>query len=99
MYDSREGRCEGIEASAEERYKVDVFAIFAAVSAIRTYAKINDAGNWIERSESVNLTELFDKMSATELEEYARSGKLPNWFPVGPALPATGENGPEGPTD
>jgi len=24
MHDSTEGRCEGIEASAEERYKVDV---------------------------------------------------------------------------
>jgi len=25
-------------------------------------------------------------MSTPELEEYAQSGKLPNWFPNGPAV-------------
>ncbi len=50
------------------------------------------AGKWIERTESVNLTELFDKMSTPELEEYARSGKLPAWFPV--ATVATGNDSP-----
>jgi hypothetical protein len=60
------------------------------VSAIQAYAKINDAGKWIERSESINLTELFDKMSTKELEEYAQSGKLPGWFPVAPV--ATGSD-------
>lgn len=32
------------------------------------------------RSERIDLNQLFDKMSAVELEEYARSGKLPEWF-------------------
>jgi hypothetical protein len=53
----------------------------AGVAAIQAYAKINAAGQWVERSESVNLNELFDRMSKDELETYARDGKLPGWFP------------------
>jgi hypothetical protein len=52
----------------------------AGVAAIQAYAKINAAGQWVERSESVNLNELFERMSKAELETYARDGKLPGWF-------------------
>src|SRR5262245_34277050 len=65
----------------------------AVVSAIQAYAKINDARKWIERRETVNLSELFERMSTTELEEYARSGMLPEWFPVSPIPLATHGNG------
>jgi hypothetical protein len=38
------------------------------------------AGQWVERSERIDLSQLFDRMSAAELEEYAKDGKLPDWF-------------------
>src|SRR5215813_15137204 len=52
----------------------------AVVSAVSAYARINSAGQWVERSERIDLNQLFDRMSAVELDEYARSGKLPEWF-------------------
>ena len=70
-----------LEAIIEKAGDLEVTAS-AVVQAIQAYAKINDAGKWIERNETVNLTELFDKMSTPELEEYTQWGKLPAWFPV-----------------
>ena len=52
----------------------------AVVSAVSAYARINAAGQWVERSERIDLNQLFDRMSAVELDEYAREGKLPEWF-------------------
>jgi hypothetical protein len=52
----------------------------AVVSAIGTYARINARGQWIERTEQVNVNELFDRMSREELERYAADGTLPAWF-------------------
>jgi hypothetical protein len=52
----------------------------SVVGAVQAYAKINALGQWIDRSETVNLHELFERMSQDELETYARDGKLPNWF-------------------
>ena len=52
----------------------------AVVAAVQAYAKINAQGQWIDRSEHVNLNELFDRMSREELESYARDGQLPDWF-------------------
>jgi hypothetical protein len=52
----------------------------AVVAAVQAYAKINVAGQWIDRSELVSLDQLFDRMSNQELEAYAASGTLPGWF-------------------
>lgn len=52
----------------------------AEVSAIQAYAKINSTGQWIDRIEQVHLNDLFARMSAQELETYAREGTLPGWF-------------------
>ena len=52
----------------------------AVVAAVQAYSKINAAGQWIERSERVNLNELFERMTSDELETYARDGSLPDWF-------------------
>jgi hypothetical protein len=52
----------------------------AVVAAVQAYAKINAAGEWIERSETVSLNQLFDRMSTDEMEAYAQSGVLPGWF-------------------
>jgi hypothetical protein len=50
------------------------------VAAVQAYAKINAAGQWVDRSEHVNLNELFERMTVEELETYARDGALPAWF-------------------
>jgi hypothetical protein len=56
----------------------------AVVSAVAAYARINSAGQWVERSETIDLNQLFDRMNSNELEAYARDGSLPEWFPVRP---------------
>ena len=63
----------------EKSGDVDVTAA-AVVAAIQAYAKINAQGLWVDRSEHVNMNELFDRMSKDELEKYARDGELPGWF-------------------
>lgn len=50
------------------------------VQAIAVFARINSRGQLIERRETVNLNELFDRMSNSELDAYARDGSLPEWF-------------------
>jgi hypothetical protein len=52
----------------------------AVVQAVQAYAKINSAGQWVDRTEQINLNELFQRMSTEELEAYARDGTLPEWF-------------------
>jgi hypothetical protein len=68
-------RSEGVEVTAA-----------AVVSAVQALSKINANGQWVERTENLNLNELFDRMSQSELESYAREGTLPDWFTalVGP---------------
>jgi hypothetical protein len=68
-----------LERIIEKSGEVEVTAS-AVVAAIQAYAKINAQGQWIERSEHVNLNELFERMSRDELETYARDGTLPDWF-------------------
>lgn len=50
------------------------------VQAIAVYGKLNAQGQLIERRETVNLNELFERMTLDEKEAYARDGKLPDWF-------------------
>jgi hypothetical protein len=50
------------------------------VQAIAVYGKLNAQGQLIERRETVNLNELFERMTIQEKETYARAGKLPDWF-------------------
>src|SRR5271167_1023259 len=71
-----------LERIIEKAGEVDVTAS-AVVSAVQAYAKINSAGQWIDRSEQVSLNDLFDKMSTQELEDYAQNGTLPKWFEAG----------------
>jgi hypothetical protein len=52
----------------------------AVVAAVQALSKINSNGQWLDRVEGVSLNELFDKMTAEELEAYAASGTLPGWF-------------------
>ncbi|MGA3318729.1 MAG: hypothetical protein ABSC64_20110 [Candidatus Korobacteraceae bacterium] len=50
------------------------------MSAASAYARINSRGEWVERTETVNLNALFDRMSQAELEAYAKDAVLPSWF-------------------
>ena len=68
-----------MERIIEKAGEVDVTAS-AVVAAIQAYAKINSSGEWIDRTETISLNHLFDRMSTQELEAYAQSGVLPGWF-------------------
>ena len=67
------------ERIIEKAGEVDVTAS-AVVAAVQAYAKINVAGEWIDRTETVSMNDLFDRMSTQELEAYAQTGALPDWF-------------------
>ena len=82
-----------LERIIEKAGEVDVTAS-AVVSAIQAYSKINAAGQWIDRSEQVNLNDLFDRMTTRELEDYAQNGTLPHWFEAATAA-ATREDSQE----
>ena len=68
-----------LERIIEKADEVEVSAS-AVVAAVQAYAKINANGQWIERSEQVNLNEQFERMTTPELELYVRDGTLPDWF-------------------
>ena len=68
-----------LEKLIERAGDVEVTAS-AVVSAIQAYTKINSAGEWVEKIETVSMNDLFDRMSAPELENYAARGELPRWF-------------------
>lgn len=82
-FNLREKRAKNLRAALEriiEQADAVTVNAGAVVQAIQAYAKINAAGQWIDRTEQVNLNTLFEKMSADELEQYARDGTLPSWF-------------------
>jgi hypothetical protein len=68
-----------LEKIIEQAGEVEVTSA-AVVAAVQAYAKINAQGQWIDRSEYVNLNELFERMSGEELVTYAQEGNLPTWF-------------------
>jgi len=68
-----------LERIIEKAGEVEVTSS-AVVAAVQAYAKINAEGQWIDRTEHVNLNELFERMSREELEAYAKDGVLPDWF-------------------
>jgi hypothetical protein len=65
----------------------------AVVSAVSAYARINSRGELIERTQSVNLNQLFNQMTVAELEAYAKTGALPEW--IERTLAAIGSEGRE----
>jgi hypothetical protein len=68
-----------LERIIEKAGQVEVTA-GAVVQAVATYARINSSGLLIERKETVNMNELFERMSREELLAYAESGALPSWY-------------------
>src|SRR5260370_28177947 len=95
LFPKRQGNVRAaLEKMTEGAGEVEVNAT-AVVSAVGAYARINAAGQWVERSERVDLNQLFDRMTAQELDEYARDSKLPDWFTT-IAEGATASNGQSG---
>ncbi len=68
-----------LERIIEKAGSVEVTA-GAVVQAVATYARINSSGLLIERKETVNMNELFERMSREELLAYAEKGTLPSWY-------------------
>jgi len=68
-----------LERIIEKAGEVQVNAT-AVVSAASAYARINSRGEWVERTETVNLNALYERMSQAEMEVYAKDGVLPEWF-------------------
>ncbi len=85
-----------LERIIEKAGEVDVTAT-AVVAAVQAYSKINAMGHWVERSEHVNLNELFLRMTREEMETYAKEGTLPDWFED--AVGATDSDGRETPDE
>jgi hypothetical protein len=52
-------------------------AALSQAAAVQALAKINIRGQWIKRTEHLDLNELFERISKHKLEVYARDGKLP----------------------
>jgi hypothetical protein len=71
--------CAALERIIEHAGEVDVTAQ-AVATAVQAYGENQRAGQWIDRTEQVNLNELFERMTQEELEMYARDGQLPVWF-------------------
>jgi len=82
-----------LEKIIEQAGEVEVNAA-AVVQAVSAYARINARGELVDRRETVNLNELFQRMTTKELETYANSGTLPPWFeaPVGATTPHSHES-------
>ena len=68
-----------LERIIERADEVDVTAS-SVVAAVQAYSKINAAGEWVDRTETISLNDLFARMSSAELEGYAMTGALPIWF-------------------
>jgi hypothetical protein len=52
----------------------------AVVSAVAAYSKINTNGQWIDRRETIDMNEMFARMTNDEMDRYATKGELPEWF-------------------
>ncbi len=79
LFEKRGGNVKkALEHLIERAEEVEVNAA-AVVAAVQAYAKISAAGIWTDRIEQVSA-DLFQRMTAEELESYASDGELPDWF-------------------
>lgn len=51
------------------------------VAILELCAGIDDPGRRVEPAESAHINELFDRMTAAQLDVYAKDSTLPEWFP------------------
>jgi AcrR family transcriptional regulator len=67
-----------------EEYEVDTGTI-GEIRAVQEQIA-EELGQRVKRSETVDLNQLFERMSRDELDRYAKDGTLPGWFPIQPQL-------------
>jgi Terminase small subunit len=73
--DGYEGKGEEKKPIVVKRTKVKLGDKRASLELLGKHLKL-----FIDRTETLDLNALFDRMSAAELEAYARDGILPEWF-------------------
>jgi hypothetical protein len=68
----------GEDFQAIEEYRVDT----GTIAEIRDLQKqaAEELGQWIRRTESLDLNQLFERMSDSEIEAVINDGTLPEWF-------------------
>src|SRR6266446_4822917 len=70
----------GDDFQVVEVYQVDTGTIGKICDVQKQAAE--ELGQWVKRSETVDLNQLFERMSREELDHYAKDGTLPDWFPI-----------------
>lgn len=68
-----------LERIIEKAGDVEVTAS-AIVAAVQMLTRITSGGQLIEPRERLTMRQLFERMSPTELDLYAKTGQLPDWF-------------------
>jgi hypothetical protein len=68
----------GEDFQAIEEYRVDTGTI-AEIRDVQKQAA-EELGQWIKRTESLDLNQLFERMSDSEIEAVINDGTLPEWF-------------------
>jgi hypothetical protein len=70
----------GEDFQVVEVYEVDTGTV-KEIRALQDQVA-EELGQRVERTETVDLNKLFEKMTSAELESYASKGTLPSWFPA-----------------
>jgi hypothetical protein len=70
----------GDDFQVVEVYEVDTGTIAKICDVQKQVAE--ELGQWVRRSEVTDMNRLFERMSREELDLYARTGALPDWFPA-----------------
>jgi hypothetical protein len=68
----------GEDFQAIEEYRVDTSTI-AEIRDVQKQAA-EELGQWIRRTENLDLNQLFERMSDSEIEAVINDGTLPEWF-------------------
>jgi hypothetical protein len=72
----------GDDFQVVEVYEVDIGTIAKICDVQKQVAE--ELGQRVRRSEVTDMNRLFERMSRNELDVYARTGALPDWFPAKP---------------
>jgi hypothetical protein len=74
----------GDDFQVVEVYEVDTSIIGKLCDVQKQVAE--ELGQFVRRSEVTEMNRLFERMSREELDVYARTGTLPDWFPAKPQV-------------
>jgi len=80
LYEPRERNIKRVLGRIIEHGSTVEVTAAVVVSAVATLSKLNASGQWIDRRETVNLNDMFARMTEDEMRRYASKGELPDWF-------------------